>query len=61
MKPATLVATLFLSAIAVLHVIRLVFQVEIDVNGAVIPMWASVVATLAVGALALWLWREQRQ
>ena len=61
MKPAALLITLLLSAIAVLHVLRLVFQVEVSIGGVVFPMWSSVMAALVVGALVLLLWREQRQ
>ena len=57
MKPAALLATLFLSLVAVLHVLRLVFQVEFIVGGSEIPMWASVLAVVGPGALAVWLWR----
>ena len=60
MKPAALLATVFLSLVAVLHVLRLVFQVEFVVGGTEIPMWASVLAVVGPGALAVWLWREQR-
>ena len=60
MKPAALVTTLFLLLVAVLHVLRLVFRVEITAGGAEIPMWASVAGVVGPGALALWLWREQR-
>ena len=60
MKPAALLATLFLSLVAVLHVLRLVFQVEFIVGGSEIPMWASVLAVVGPVALAVWLWREQR-
>ena len=61
MKPAVLVATLFLSAVAVLHVLRLVFQVQVTAGSVTVPMWPSVLAVLGPGALAVWLWREQRQ
>lgn len=60
MKPAATVATLFLALIAVAHLLRVVFQVPITAGPWVIPMWASVLACLGPGALALWLWREQR-
>lgn len=43
MKPAAWVATLFLSAIAVLHVLRLVFQVQVTVDGSdgrIVPSFA---------------------
>ena len=61
MKPAALVATLLLSVIAVLHLLRLIFQLQFIVGGTEIPMWASVLAVLGPGALAIWLWQEQRK
>lgn len=61
MKPAALVATLFLSLIALAHLLRIAFQVEVTAGPLVIPMWASSLAVIGPGALAIWLWREQRQ
>jgi len=60
MKPAALVAVLCLSVVALLHVLRLIFQVQITVGSTEIPMWASVLAVIGPGALAVWLWKEQR-
>jgi hypothetical protein len=60
MKPAALAATVFLSLVAVLHVLRLLFQVQVTAGNTEISMWASVLAVLGPGALAVWLWREQR-
>ena len=61
MRPAALVATLFLTFVAVLHILRLAFQVEVTAGAVAIPMWASVIAVLATGAMAIWLWREQQE
>ena len=61
MKPAALVATMFLSLVAVLHVVRLILLVPVTAGGIEVPLWASVLAALGPGALALWLWREQRK
>ena len=61
MKPAALVAVLFLSVVALLHVLRLIFQVQITVGSTEIPMWASVFAVIGPGGLAVWLWKEQRE
>lgn len=60
MKPAALLATLFLSVVAALHLLRLFLQVQLTVGNTAIPIWASVLAVLGPGALAVWLWREQR-
>ena len=60
MKPASQIATAFLAVVAVLHLFRLLFHVRVTVGSVDIPMWASGLAVLGPGALALWLWREQR-
>lgn len=60
MKPAALVAALFLDAIATLHLVRLVLQMEITVGGYEIPIWFSIFGVLGPGLLAVWLWIEQR-
>ena len=60
MKPAALVATLLFSVVAVLHLLRLLFQMEVTVAGTAIPMWPSMLGVLGPAALAVWLWREQR-
>jgi len=61
MKPAALVAALFLDAIATLHLVRLLLQVQITVAGYEIPMWFSILGVLGPGLLAAWLWIEQRR
>ena len=50
MKPAALLATLFLSLVAVLQLLRLVLQWEFIIGGLEIPMWASVLAVIGAGA-----------
>ncbi len=59
MKPAALVATVFLALVAVLHVLRILFQMPVTAGSIEIPMWASVLAVIGPGLLAVWLWREQ--
>jgi hypothetical protein len=58
MKPASLIAALVFSLVAIAHLIRLIFQVEVLVGGAATPMWVSVVGLIVPGALAVALWRE---
>jgi len=58
MHPVSLFAVLVFSVVAVAHLLRLIFQVEVLVGGAVIPMWVSVVGLVVTAALATALWRE---
>ena len=57
MKPARL-ASVLLSIVAILHVLRLMFQVEVTFGTVVIPLWASLPAAVLLSALAAWLWRD---
>ena len=58
MKPASLLAALVFSLVFIAHLARLIFQTEVLISGAVIPMWVSVVGLLVAGGLAVALWRE---
>lgn len=58
MKPASLLAVLVFSLVAIAHLARLIFGTEVIVSGAVVPMWVSVPGLLVAGGLALALWRE---
>lgn len=60
MKPASLLAVVVFSLVALSHLLRLALQVEVLVGGAVIPMWVSVVGLLVTALLAIGLWRESR-
>lgn len=61
MKPATLVATSFLFVVAILHLVRLFYHVELSVNGATVPMWLSVFGFLFTSGLSILMWRENRR
>lgn len=58
MKPVARLVTLFLALVAVAQFLRLVFQVEVVAGGVRIPLWASALACLFTGTLAILLWRE---
>ena len=60
MKPAALLAAVLLLLVAVAHLLRLFFRVEIVADGMVIPLWVSVFAVVIPSGLALWIWKEQR-
>ncbi len=61
MKPPSLIAVIFLGVVSVAHLLRLLLGVEAVVGGRLIPMWASLVAFVFTGALAVALWSEKRR
>lgn len=61
MKPVTIIVVILLIAVAVAHLLRFVFQVDIVVNGVNIPVWLSVLACIIPAGLAWMLWRENRK
>ena len=61
MKPFASITVVFLGLLSVLQLVRFVQGWEVLVNGSAIPVWASGVACVVVGGLALLLWRESRR
>ncbi len=61
MRPAALIATVFLALVALAHLFRLVLGVEVIAGGVSIPLWLSAVACVFTGGLAVLLWREGRR
>jgi len=57
-KPFTLIAIGLLSLLSVLQLLRFILGWEVTVNGVSIPVWASGVACVVAGGLAVMLWRE---
>jgi len=60
MKPAAALTTLILCLIAIGHLLRLIFGIEVIADGKVIPLWVSVPGIIVPAALAAALWRESR-
>ena len=58
MKPASLLAVLIFSLVALSHLLRLVLHVEVLVAGEVVPMWVSGIGIVITAGLAFALWRE---
>jgi membrane protein implicated in regulation of membrane protease activity len=61
MKPVTTIVVIFLIAISVAHLLRLILQVDIVANGMNIPIWLSILGFIVPAAMALMLWRENRK
>ena len=60
-KPFTMLAVLVFALVALRHLFRLVLGWEVTFNGAVVPMWLSIVGLLIAGGLAAGLWWESRK
>jgi hypothetical protein len=60
MKPASLIAALFLMVVALAHVLRLIMNVNVIVDEISIPIWMSVLGVMGPGALAVWLLWERK-
>jgi hypothetical protein len=61
MKPAGLVAAVFLFVVAAAHLLRVVLGVEVTAGGWMVPMWMSMAATVFTGGLGIALWRESQR
>jgi hypothetical protein len=61
MKPVARLVTIFLALVAVAQFLRLVLQIEVVAGGVRIPLWASAVACVVTGGLAILLWRESKR
>jgi hypothetical protein len=60
MKPASFFVAVLLDIIAVVHLLRLVFQTEVIIGGWVLPMWVSGVGCVAAAVLSVLVFREAR-
>lgn len=57
---AAKITMLFLLLIALAHVCRLIWQVEVVVNGVQLPQWLSLFGVAVPAGLAMLLQRESR-
>lgn len=59
MKRSYTIAIILLSLIAILHLIRLVFGVSLQIRGEEVSKVVSVVAILVFGGSAWYLWKDR--
>ncbi len=59
-RPFSCVASVFLMAVAVAHVLRAAFQLPAVIGPVTVPAWMSIPAAVAAGALSILVWREAR-
>jgi len=60
MKTGSLLATIVFVLVALAHLLRLLTQTEIMVNGIPVPQWVSVLGVIVPSGIAFLLWRENR-
>lgn len=60
MKPASLIASIFIGLVALGHLARFILHTQVLVGGHAIPVWLSAPAFLVLAALTVFLVREQR-
>ncbi|MFH0814228.1 MAG: hypothetical protein V2A69_15535 [Pseudomonadota bacterium] len=61
MKPGSFLAMVLLTVIAIAHLLRLVFRVEVTAGGVAIPLWVSMIACVGPALIAVLLWRESHR
>ncbi len=59
-KPFTMITVLVLALLALGHVLRLAFALEVVVGGMTVPLVASIPVAIIAAGLALMVWRECR-
>jgi hypothetical protein len=59
MKRFTSIACIFLMVISILHILRIVLNVEVLINGWDVPLWINGVAAIITGFLSIMLWKER--
>ena len=60
MKPFTTLAVVVLTLVALVQLLRMVMGWDVVIGGVHIPLWASLIAFVVAGALAVLVWREHR-
>lgn len=60
-RPFTLIAAIIFAIMALAHLYRLVTHFQIIAGSHAIPEWASIVAIVITGILAIGLFRESRR
>ena len=60
MKTGSFVAMIFLVLVAIAHILRVIWQVEVIVGGHYLPMWMSYAAVILTAVLAGAMWNEHR-
>ena len=60
MKTGTFLAMIFLILVALAHILRVIWQVNVIVSNYYVPMWMSYAAVILTVVLAAAMWNEHR-
>jgi uncharacterized membrane protein YjjB (DUF3815 family) len=60
-KPFSAIAAIIFAVVALVHLLRLVYQWQVVFNGWVVPMWLSWFGLIVAGALSALIWREAQR
>jgi hypothetical protein len=58
MNPFTRIASVIFGIIALLHLLRLFFHLEIMVDDHHVPVWVSIIGFVVTATLCVGLWKE---
>ena len=58
MKPFTKIASILLALVGLLHLARVILNMQAIVGSFEIPMWVSIVGFIVPSLLSIGLWRE---
>ena len=61
MKPFTMISVVFLAFVAIVQGVRFAQAWPVSINGYQVPQAFSAIACVAIGLLAVMLWRESRR
>ena len=60
-KPSTVITAVILLIIAIVHLFRLFYHINVTVSSTSIPVWISMPAFVIAAGLAIWLWLDNRK
>ena len=58
MKSFTKIGSILFGLVAILHLLRVIFNLEVIIDKTFVPMWISVIGFIIPGVLSVGLWKE---
>jgi len=60
MKPFTKIVSILLALVGLLHLARVILNMQVIVGSLEIPLWVSIVGFIVPSLLSIGLWRESK-